>query len=84
MTPKDCAKTLVSKFYPFAESGIFPKAKYAPESNPQFENARQSALICVSEIYKLKLEIGAYLDEMPNKENYYSYWEDVKSELENL
>jgi uncharacterized protein YoaH (UPF0181 family) len=41
------------------------------------------ALIAVDEIYKLNLKTGAYLDSDSDKINYYSYWEEVKNEIEN-
>jgi hypothetical protein len=40
------------------------------------------ALIAVDEIYKLNLKTGAYLDTDSDKINYYSYWENVKKEIE--
>lgn len=46
--------------------------------------AKQCALIVVAEVYKLKLRVGAYLDTDPDKEMYYSYWEDVKLEIEKM
>jgi len=47
---------------------------------------KQCALIAVDEIYNggLYLRYGAYLDEFEDKQNYYSYWEDVKREINNL
>jgi len=44
---------------------------------------KQYALIAVDEIYKLNLKTGAYLDSDSDKINYYSYWENVKKEIEN-
>jgi hypothetical protein len=44
---------------------------------------KQYALIAVDEIYKLNLKKGAYLDTDSDKINYYSYWENVKKEIEN-
>ena len=48
--------------------------------------AKQCALIAVDEIYNggLHLRYGAYLDEFEDKQNYYSYWEDVKKEINQL
>jgi hypothetical protein len=46
--------------------------------------AIQHALIAVDEIYKLNLKTGAYLDSDSDKINYYSYWEEVKQEIEKL
>lgn len=38
--------------------------------------------IVIQEIYKLNLKKGAYLETDFNKENYFSFWEDVKKEVE--
>jgi len=48
--------------------------------------AKKQALIAVDEIYNggLHLRYGAYLDEFEDKQNYYSYWEDVKKEINQL
>ena len=48
--------------------------------------AKQCALIAVEEIYNggLHLRYGVYLDEFEDKQNYYSYWEEVKEEVEKL
>jgi predicted PolB exonuclease-like 3'-5' exonuclease len=71
-TAVDKAKELVSKmekdFQYFASRQI----------------AIQHALIAVDEIYKLNLKTGAYLDSDSDKINYYSYWEEVKQEIEKL
>ena len=45
---------------------------------------KKCALVAVNEIYNLDLKVGAYLDTDPDKENYYSYWEDVKAEIGKL
>ena len=51
-----------------------------------YNEAKQCALITVDEIYSggLHLRYGAYLDEFEDKQNYYSYWEEVKQEIEKL
>lgn len=53
---------------------------------PVYKNqyAKQCALVAANEIYNLDLKVGAYLDTDPDKENYYSYWEDVKTEIEKM
>lgn len=38
----------------------------------------------VEEILKLDLKIGQHLEEFKDKTDYYSYWEEVKEELEKL
>jgi predicted PolB exonuclease-like 3'-5' exonuclease len=44
--------------------------------------AKQCVLVLANEIYKLNLKTGAYLDTDPDKKNYYSYWEELKQEIE--
>ena len=69
MTPKQKAKEIYSKFY-----GI-----------PLYiRTVKQCCHITVDEIYKLRLNIGAHLKTDEDKENYYSYWEEVKKEIEEL
>ncbi|CAL67415.1 hypothetical protein [Christiangramia forsetii] len=76
--PKEKAKELIEKF--------IPDAKYWDCYNDvplDEDHAKNCALIAVEEIYNLKLEIGQHLEEMPDKQNYYSYWEEVKTHLQN-
>lgn len=48
------------------------------------QDAKQCALICVEEIYKLnQLKVGRYEGEI-DEEMYYSYWEDFKQLIEKL
>jgi hypothetical protein len=79
MTPKEKAKYLFDNFYNLC----FNPEAYRDENE---DNAKQCALIAVDEIYNggLHLLYGAYLDEFEDKQNYYSYWEDVKQEINNL
>lgn len=42
------------------------------------------SLILVEEILKLDLKIGQHLEEFKDKTDYYSYWEEVKEEIEKL
>ena len=49
-----------------------------------YPHAVRCALVAVDEIYKLKLNIGQHLEEFEDKENYYSFWEEVKNEIEKL
>ena len=74
MTPKEKAKELVEK-YDTTLTYLESKSK-----------AKECALIAVDEIYNggLNLRYGAYLDEFEDKQNYYSYWEDVKKEINQL
>jgi hypothetical protein len=70
MTPKEKAFELYFKFY----------RDIIADNN----RAKQSALIAVDEIYKLPLKVGQYLDNEKKIEMYFSYWENVKEEIENL
>ena len=69
MTPKQKAKEIYDKFY-----GI-----------PLYIlTIKQSCNIVVDEICKLRLNIGQHLNTDEDKENYYSYWEQVKEEINKL
>ena len=87
MTPKEKAKELINKFKPLCvnvkHTGIFDGL--ATVMNDDFINliaAKQCALIIVDEIYKLRMTHGQHLDYDLDKINYYSYWEEVKTEIE--
>jgi hypothetical protein len=69
MTAKEKAKELVDNML------------YCYQGNIDEYTAKQCALVSVDEIYKLNLKVGAYVDTDSDKENYYSYWEDVKKEV---
>ena len=51
---------------------------------PHINIAKQCALIAVEEVYNLNLKVGQHLDEDDDKDNYYSYWEEVRREIEKL
>ena len=75
MTPKEKAHELVLKYLRI------------DNNTKEWFNihiAKQCALIAVDEIYKLNLKIGQHLEDFSDKENYYSYWEEVKQELESI
>jgi hypothetical protein len=76
MTPKEKAKSLVSKYYNFVYLEL------------DYEQAKQCAIIAVDEILKLdNPNTYNYLTE--NKEHLIvqfadSYWQEVKQEIEKL
>ena len=76
MTPEEKAKEMVDKI----QDGLWRDRAVKIYR----EDAVYAALILVDEIYKLNLKIGQHLEDFIDKENYYSYWEEVKTELENL
>jgi hypothetical protein len=82
MTPQEKAKELIIKFLKLTSKheGLETAGLGA------ITVAKQCALIAVNEIYDggLHLRYGAYLDEFEDKQNYYSYWEEVKQEIEKL
>jgi hypothetical protein len=83
MTPKEKAEELADKYFPVV--GDIDRMKCnSPRIYMGF--VVQCALIAVDEIYNsgLNLRYGAYLDEFEDKQNYYSYWEDVKKEINQL
>ena len=78
MSPKEKTKELVDMFrkeFNWLESDY---------NIDLYRDTRQCALIAVNEIYKLRLNIGQHLQTDEDMENYYSYWEQVKIEINNL
>ena len=78
MTSKEKAVELVKKFSRFACMGRF-ECKYE-----RHENAKKIAIISVDEILTLRLDKDQYYEEFEDKINYYSYWQEVKQEIEKL
>ena len=78
MTPKEKAEELLTT-YRFVLS-----IKNAPFGNQKDLIAKKCAFIAVDEIYKLRMTRGKHLDFDLDKINYYSYWEEVKQEIEKL
>ena len=76
MTPKEKATELTDRFRDIIISFL--------SDNMKQENAKKCALIAVDEICKTNLKYGAYLETDWDKTYYYSYWEDVKKEIENM
>jgi predicted proteasome-type protease len=79
MTPREKALQLCQKF---GYLGI--KWEQAEYTTLSLENAKECALIAVDEIYKTNLKHGAYIETDWDKTYYYSYWEDVKHEIQKL
>ena len=70
MTPKEKANELVVKFM-----------RYVPaDESMELPYAKQCALIAVDEISQVVKMCIPYL----NKETYISYWDEVKTEIEEL
>jgi len=82
MTPKEKAKYLVSKYslfvYPFLGSAMLTNTE---DREVILANSKKCAIIAVDEIYNLELKIGAHLEDFEDKQNWYSYWEEVKDEI---
>jgi len=75
MTAKEKALELGNKFYQ-GNPLVYSKQEHLDE----LQNAKTRALICVEEIISIKRE---YLNT--NSESiFYSYWKEVKTEIENL
>jgi hypothetical protein len=76
MNAKEKAKELIDKMWIYA----------IPNANGSWNNAKQSALICVDEILE-SLELieelnSAFLSQYKN--NNIDYWQEVKQEIEKL
>jgi hypothetical protein len=87
MTTKEKAKELVEKFkkvelYHSMEPTDFD-CRIEDITSSSY-TAKQCALVAVEEIYKLSLKLGFYLITDEDKEMYYSFWEDVREEIEKL
>jgi len=76
MTPKEKALELVEKFSDYAQN-----YNCGLDEELHLECKKQCALIAVAEIYELELKIGAHLEEFEDKTNWYSYWEEVNTEI---
>jgi hypothetical protein len=73
MTPKEKAEGLVSEMC------------LNDCTDKNIKKAKQYALIAVDNIfYGLRLKYGQHLEEFEDKANYFSYWEEVKNEINNL
>ena len=77
MTPKEKAVEFADKFL----DASFTNARLSLPIHKAV--AKQCALIAIQEIYELNLLAGRHEGEK-DTENYYSFWEDVKSEINNL
>ena len=77
MTPKEKAQEIYDKIH-------FALPSYHDEGQQEHKSAKECALIAVDEIYKLRMTHGQHLDYDIDKINYYSYWEQVKQEIEKL
>jgi hypothetical protein len=78
MTPKEKAKELVDRF---RKEFNWVESDYDIDL---YRDTRQCAIIAVDEICKLRLNIGQHRETDEDKENYYSYWEQVKTEINKL
>lgn len=77
MTSFNKARELITEFIDYTDDNSFTEFN-------SYQNAKHCALICVNEIYRLNdLKVGRYEGEK-NTEMYYSYWEEVKEELNKL
>ena len=74
MKAKIEAKELVDKF--LKQTSGWTKAT-------AYERAKQCALICVDKIYHIKMKYGRF-EGYKDYWNYYSFWEDVKQEINKL
>ena len=76
MTPQEKAEELFKK----AQDCQWVDAEYGMDDT----TAKQCALFVVDEIYDLRLTYGQHLEYDEDKINYYSYWEQVKQEIDKL
>lgn len=74
---KKKANNLFGQFYNILEHNFSEEASL----HEKFI-VKQCVWIVIQEMYKLNLKTGVYLETDVDKENYYSFWEDVKKEVE--
>jgi hypothetical protein len=79
MTSKEKAKELLKTFTLFLGDDGALKEYWTDKLE-----AKRNASLAIAEIYKLPLKVGQYFDSEKNIEMYYSYWEEVKQEIEKL
>lgn len=81
MTPKEKALELVDNMFNTENCGIehFPSKRYCDCSEINMYQAQQCALIAVDEM--LNFQDGLFITEGSLA---YSYWQDVKKEIEKL
>jgi len=78
MIPKEKAEDLLKKHT------IFLGDNGCDEIWTDILDAKRHAIQTINEIYDLNLRTGMHLDEFSDSKYYFSYWEDVKTELEKL
>ena len=79
LTPKEKAQELVDKFY-----NEVPKLGVIIERDRKaYNSSKQCALIAVDEILKIVPSIYLTEDEEVHS-GHYQYWQQVKTEIENL
>ena len=87
MTPKEKAKELHNKFLDYSNDEYHECSLEWELIKNRFNNAKQCALIAVAEIIK---EVTEELLDSSKNETYFminqqfSYWQEVKSEIEKL
>lgn len=74
MTPEEKAEELILKCI-----GLY-KTTWTKK---EWKKAKQCALICVDEMYKLRMNYGRH-EGQKDDYNYYSYWEDVIYQIKKL
>ena len=77
MTPKEKAKELFEKFYPYV---MMDGYYYEATKEGDIQNAKECALFAVDEIFKTVSMCIPYL----NESTYSEYWNEVKQEIEKL
>ena len=82
ITPKEKAKELVDKYIPLSLR-LYSDYEWVEE----IDSAKQCALIAVDELIKEACFTDAYIKSVFFTDGYYDkqeYWEEVKTEIENL
>jgi len=63
---------------------FYNNEEYSFEYGYDEDKAKECSILLVDEILTLKLDKDQYYEEFEDKINYYSYWNEVKQEIEKL
>ena len=84
MTPKQKAKELVDKFYPYVNDKNSKSYLFFSAKNRQFRNSKDVSASCVDEIIKAFIENRKENDSLQNMDSALRYWGNVLKEIDLL
>ena len=84
MTPKEKARELVDKFFPYVNDKNSKSYLFFSSKNRQFRNSKDVSASCVHEILKALIENGKENDSLQNMGSELRYWGNVLKEIDLL